>query len=184
MQEKKRTRTLRCANGRVRTFSTCKSHLEDMSLEFFGIQFLSSNCSVSEAGVMLFTAQTMCFQLSSCSGFFFFFKLSLVCHNLSAIAEPTPNWLRCYDAICCSYILNMRHWRYSPAHTHTRKLKLTQGAKLNQWEQVFRMPYINWRLYDAYSTFSVWALSLWQKTWPELKIENKMTFWNPKWARM
>lgn len=69
-------------------------------------------------------------------------------------------------------------------YTHTRKLKLTQGAKLNQWEQVFRMPYINWRLCDAYSTFSVWALSLWQKTWPELKIENKMTFWNPKWARM
>lgn len=127
MQEKKRTRTLRCANGRVRTFSTCKSHLEDMSLEFFGIQFLSSNCSVSEAGVMLFTAQTMCFQLSSCSGFFFFFKLSLVCHNLSAIAEPTPNWLRCYDAICCSYILNMRHWRYSPAHTHTHAKSMGAG---------------------------------------------------------
>lgn len=105
------------------------------------------------------------------------------------VVEQHQNWLSCYDAICCSDILNMKHWRCSPELLETKPKR-----KLNQWNGRFSVSHISFGAFAMHTAFGVLCVCMcvyvrmcshWQKTlMPEAKIKNKMAFSKSKWAGM
>lgn len=103
-------KTLWCANSRVKTLSkaTCL-WLWKITRKSYVYLYAEHCCSHSHSHCLFVYA-------------FRFLRMA----NAATIYQSykaTPNWLSCYDAICCSDILNMKHWHSSPHLNAKNKVK-------------------------------------------------------------